>query len=65
MTSRLPGKKVNVFFLVIALWKFGNPDVSKIIMASSFKFGQQIQDGEIILMDKLMVLGTVFHKHNF
>ena len=41
------------------------PDISKIIMATKLKFGQRIQDGEIILIDKLMVGGTVFHKHNF
>ena len=33
-------------------------------MAMSFKFGQLIQDGKIILVDKLMAGGTVFHKHN-
>ena len=30
-------------------------------MVKSFKFGQLIQDGEIILIDKLIVGGTVFH----
>ena len=29
-------------------------------MAGSFKFGQQIQDGEIILIDKLMVWAQCF-----
>ena len=62
---RLPGevflKKLFYFFQVIALCKFGHPDISKIILARSFKFGQQIQDGVIILINKLMVGGTVFH----
>ena len=37
----------------------------KNIMASNLKIVQPIQDGEIIFINKLMVGGTVFHKHNF
>ena len=44
--------------------KTSNPDISKSIMVRSFKFGQSIQDDEIILIEKLMVGGTVFHKQN-
>ena len=49
--SRLPGenlKKKNIFFLVIALCKFGHRklDISKIVTARSFKIGQLIDDNE-------------------
>ena len=63
MISRLAGeikkKKLFIFSsycpLKILPLKTCNPDISKIIMAGSFKFDQQIQDGEIILIDKLIV----------
>ena len=49
--SRLPGenKKKNIlFFLVIALCKFGHRklDISKIVTTRSFKIGQLIEDNE-------------------
>ena len=37
----------------------------KSIMARNFKFGQRIQHGEVIIIDKLMVVDTGFHKHNY
>ena len=71
MMSRIPGgiKKIVIIKLFwsycpLQIWplKTCNPDISKIILARSFKFVQQIQDGEF---NKLMVMGIVFHKHNF
>ena len=64
--SRLPGEifKVILFFQVISL-NLQLKTISKFIMARSFKFSQWIQYGESILIDNLMLGGTVFHKHVF
>ena len=41
-------KKITLFFLVIALCKFGHRklDISKIVTARSFKIGKFIEDNE-------------------
>ena len=75
MISRLPDdfflKKICYFifssYCSLQIWplKTCYPDILKNIMASSLKIVQRIQDGEIIFINKLMVGGTVFHKHNF
>ena len=67
--STLPGEMFILIFVSyypLQIWplKTCNPDISNIIMTRSFKLDQWIQDGKIILIDKLMVGGgTVFHKH--
>ena len=69
MMSRLTGKtkkkKLYYFFQLLPFanrpLKTCNQDISKIIMPRSLKFGQRIQDGEIMHIDKLMVEGTLFH----
>ena len=67
MMSRLPGEILKeVFFCFFSshgIVQTCNPDISKIIIAMSFQFGQLIQDGEIILIDKLLVVSTVFQRH--
>ena len=45
--------------------KTSNKDILKTITASSLRFGQLKEDGVNRMMDKLMVGGIVFHKHNF
>ena len=62
--------KKNIFFVSycpLQSWPLKTciPDISKITMPMSFKFDQWIQDVEIILIGKLMVGDTVFHRHNF
>ena len=49
MMSRLPGEnKKTLFFELLPFANLGieNQDISKIIIASSFKHGQLVEDGE-------------------
>ena len=73
-------KKQNIFFyffkllpyaffelLPLQIWtsKTCNKDISKTILASSFRFGQRVDYLEKRMSDKLMVWGIVFHKDIF
>ena len=65
--SRLPGEIKKSYVIIFKLLSFVklalktcNPDISNSIMARSFQFGQRIQDGEITLIDMLMVGAQCF-----
>ena len=65
MISRLPGdflKKLFYFFKLLPLvnWAFVIEISQKSIMARTFRFGQQIQNGEVIFIDKLLVGAQCF-----